>query len=157
MVLQMTDAKSGAMLENFVFELQGTSALCSHPRATTTEVSADMINLESILRSFLIKTTQAGAALGGKLEALPEANTSTSPSAPVPILPISWKVFILSYEVEEGETVLSSMPWIEADSNELSVVESTKIIPLRSHTPGEEVASPFKLQLFVEKLQSTLP
>lgn len=160
LVLQITDARSGQMLENFIFELQSTSALCNVLAPDVPELA---VQLEAILRAFLIKSTQAGATLGGKCESLPQNNetsftSSILPSTPdKPPLPLSWKVLLLTYEVEEGESLLSAMPWVEADSDQLSSPEPTLLSPLRSHTIPTKGIETFKLQFFAEKLQSAMP
>lgn len=161
MVVQLNDESTGQVLENFIFELRGSASLCSESvqRLSVGDQSSLAVQLESVLRPFLIKETQAGAALGGKLEtprAPPSSSLSASPAAPSPT-PISWKVLLLTYELEEGESLMTNMPWVEAEPNEIAVSERTVLVPLRSHTAPSPGIEQFQLQLFVEKLESALP
>lgn len=155
-VLQVIDAKTGHFLENFVFELQQTSLL-SQP--ATVDASTISIELESVLRHFLSKTNSAGAQIG----TLCEPNSSESVSASLlpekqtkPALPLTWKVLMLTYEVDEGESELSKMPWTETDPTELESTEPTVITPLRSTPTPTKGVEGFSLQLFAEKLESDL-
>lgn len=155
-VLQIIDARTGHFLENFVFELQQTSLL-SQPVSSGESTIA--IELESILRQFLLKSNNAGAQIGATCEAKPSDSVSASlmpDNQPKPPLPLSWKVLMLTYEVEEGETELSRMPWVETNADELESTEPTIITPLRSHSTPVQGIEGFKLQLFAEKLESDL-
>lgn len=172
-VLQLTDASTGGLLEQFIFELSHTSSLCQlrndHP---TQEIASATIQLESILRPFLIKSTQAGSFIGGALEPAlhpptPESGSLTSSNnakPTTPKFPIAWKIILLTYEVEEGNSLLTDTPWIEADPDDLTAPEPTAITPLRSHTPAtttrpnsQNLTSPFQIQFLVEKIASALP
>lgn len=174
LVLQLTDAVTGGLLEQFVFELSQTSSLCqlrnNHP---VQEIASATVQLESILRPFLIKSAQAGSFIGGALEPMPQASdrasgslTSSNNEKPTtPKFPITWKIMLLTYEVEEGNSLLTDTPWIEADPNEIAALEPTTITPLRSHTPtvsttvtnSQNSNPPFQLQFLVEKITSALP
>lgn len=161
MVVQLSDERTGVVLENFVFELRSSSSLCTQAiqRLPTGEVAALAVQLEAVLRPFLIKETQAGAVLGGKLEtppAPPSSSVTASPTPPSPT-PIAWKVLVLTYEMEEGESLMTNMPWVEAEPGEISASENTVLVPLRSHTASTAGLAHFQLQLFVEKLESALP
>lgn len=154
-VLQIIDVRTGNFLENFVFELQQTSLL-TQPISTASAIA---IELESILRQFLLKSNNAGAQIGATCEAKPSDSVSASlmaESQPKPPLPLTWKVLMLTYEVEEGETELSKMPWIETNPAELESTEPTLITPLRSLSTPVQGIEGFKLQLFAEKLESDL-
>lgn len=156
LVLQVIDARTSHFLENFVFELQHTSIL-SLP-SSNTDISI-AIELESLLRHFLTKANNAGAHIGSICEPKPSDSISASlipEKEPKPALPLTWKVLMLTYEVEEGESELSKMPWIETTAQELESSEPTSIAPLRSISTVPKGIEGFKLQLFAEKLQSDL-
>jgi len=161
LVLQLNDAATGAMLENFIFELHGTSLLCSLPsHLTSKELDTLLLQLESTLRSFLVRSTQAGSRLGGNLEARPSAAASLtltpSDERKSPALPFSWKIFLLTYEVEEGASLLWRMAWIEAEEDEISVPGDVAVTPIRSHTKSSGNAlDGFTIQLLVEKSQTS--
>lgn len=118
---------------------------------TALIAGSSILELESLLRTFLIKINVLDSHLGSQRAAKPPTTGKGAPPQE-----LNWQVF--AYVTEDTDPIpnkstadeIQNFPWLDPDRNEVALGglsnSTTSLVPIRSAALGEHL----KLQLFAE-------